>query len=110
MPDIAIVVMVRGDKAIVRKTAFYRCRGGTAVDRHSLATDGRWVQVREGESCPDECILSVVRYGEDEVVDGGLPAGFMDGTAASMLDFVLMGGDLCEALGVDVSDLEEEDD
>lgn len=38
------------------------------------------------------------------------PAEFMNGTAAAMLDFVLMGGDLCKALGIErIEDAAEED-
>lgn len=59
-----IAVKVKGDKAIVRKTMFYD--DGKIAVKYGLTVAGEWIQVEEGESYPNVCILPVEHY-EDEV-------------------------------------------
>lgn len=59
-----IDVLVQGDKAIVRKTTFKD--NGNVAAKYGLTVIGEWVQVREGESYPDECILPVTFYDKEE--------------------------------------------
>lgn len=57
-----IMVMVREDRAVVRKVE--RNDKGIVVAKYGLSEAGQWVRVRAGERYPEECRLPVLIYEE----------------------------------------------